>query len=259
MANKKTKRSTYGFTEKQLMKKAGVSRSSIQRFKRGDKMSDEMMKKIEKARRELLKQEARALKKEAMKRLKALQEARHWEGRNTLGPAGEYFVNELGLDILNAKGKSDEELIRAMGQVREFLNKKTSTVEGLKDWIKNLEKASDKTSKKNEGFEPEGGSFEADIDYDQIYDLNYDNFWEVYNNIRTMDGIPTKYFDKTGKFLSNQLQDDIRKAIIERTAAGEVVSAQTLINDVLSEARAQYEAGQKRQQNTNTNRMSGNM
>lgn len=259
MKNNKQKRSTYGFTERQLWQKAGVSRSTIQRFKRGDKLSDEMIKKVEKARRELLKQEARALKKEAMKRLKALQEARHWEGGTSLGPAGDYFINKIGLDVLNAKGKSDAELIRAMGQVREFLDKKTSTVQGFKEWKENLTKAADKTSGKNKGFEPEGGSFETQIDYDALYEANYEGYWEVYNNIKSMDNIPSKYFDKTGKFLSTQLQDDIRKAIIERTASGEYATPQMLLNDVLEEARGQYLKDQSRQINTNkNNRMAGN-
>ena len=212
----KNKRSTYGFTERQLWERAGVSRSTIQRFKRGDHLSDEMLKRVEKARRSLLKQEARALLKEAKSRLKELREFQLEAGYSTMGPAGEYFVNKIGLDVLKATGKSDEELRKNMGLVREFLDKKTSTVGGVKDWISNVEE----TAKKTSGFEDDGG----------ISNAQFGEYWAAFNELKTGKFAGTSKYFKGGDFDSDQLLADLHDIIFEASKKGDYLTKDDLIN-----------------------------
>lgn len=214
----KNKRSTYGFTERQLWERAGVSRSTIQRFKRGDHLSDEMLKRVEKARRSLLKQEARALLKEAKSRLKELREFQIEAGYSTMGPAGEYFVNKIGLDVLKATGKSDEELRKNMGLVREFLDKKTSTVGGVKDWLLNVEEAAKKTS----------GLEDANIS-----PVQHDEYWAAFNEIKNNHPAgSSKYFSGDGKFDSDQLQTDLKDYIMLTDEQAGYLSKEDLLDYV---------------------------
>lgn len=226
---KKIKRSTYGFTERQLWERAGVSRSTIQRFKRGDHLSDEMLKRVEKARRSLLKKEARALLKEAKSRLQELREFQFDMGYSTMGPAGEYFVNKVGLDVLKATGKTDEELMKNMGVVREFLDKKTSTVGGLIDWLANVEEASKKTA---------GLENVADVSKSQL-----EEYWDAYNEIKSSKpGATSQYFGRGKKFNSDQLQSDLHDIIYE--ADGSFLSKDELIKIISENKTEEY----KRQQ-----------
>lgn len=213
---KKTKRSTYGFTERQLWERAGVSRSTIQRFKRGDHLSDEMLKRVEKARRSLLKQEARALLKETKSRLKELREFQLEAGYSTMGPAGEYFVNKIGLDVLKATGKSDEELRKNMGLVREFLDKKTSNVGGVIDWLLNVEEAAKTTS----GFEDEG----------VISNAQFDEYWSAFNELKTGKFAGTGKYFKGGKFDSDQLTADLHDIVFEASNKGDYLTKKDLID-----------------------------
>ena len=229
-------RSLFNFTKSKVVKASGLSMSTIKRYKRGEVVSQKSQEAIEKALRKLLRQEQAKLRKEILKRADAFKEARRWEGATGMeswGPAWDYFQNKLGgMDLLTARGKTSEEIARDLELAESFLERKTATVKGYKEWIRKLKKTA------------------ADVSGTDDPDQQKD-FFEVFNMLKKEGN---KYY-ANGVFQSEQAATDIRIAYAEFDEAGLPYDSVTIYEYLINERTIEYEKQQAMQQQLDTEEM----
>lgn len=91
-----------------------------------------------------LKKEVQRISKIAKSRIKNI------EKNNEVSPAYNYLDKKYGKDIFKVKNKSRNELLSNVIKINEFLNKKTSTVSGIKEVKKAFEKRLPKIAKETQ-------------------------------------------------------------------------------------------------------------
>lgn len=251
-------RKAAGLTQTEMGERIGRAASNVSRFEKGEthakkteaayrdilknlkgKQGEQLKYKVE---RQDLKEELKGLKAETVRRIRALQE-RSKETGEGLGPAGEYFVNKIGLKAFSVTRKTNEEIERDISKIRKFLEAKTSTPEGIEDWKQKLKEKSDELTGLNKALqEIEEEEIEADAE-EEVQRINaaaiykktltknaFAFFWDVYNTIRRSESYALA---KYRRMSSEQLQEEITKAINKVIDVGAEPSVEVIIAAML--------------------------
>lgn len=166
-----------GLTQKELGQLLGRNASNISRFERGITQSKALENAYRRAERLFdtkiqIMYDLKMLEPEVRERMEELSKYKEKTGEAQLSNAGEYFVNKIGYDVFDfdIQGKDwvnldVQELRHNLSEVEKFLEAKTSSVEGYKDYKKQLLKnAQSVTGLKGKG-------------RNELY-------WEVYNRLK---------------------------------------------------------------------------
>lgn len=196
-------RKSTGVTQSGIAKALNVSRSTVQRFEYGTSKNKSVAKFYENLQKNAdLSDELKQLRTETISRYKELEKA---------GLENIYVVRELtrdgGVADQYALGESRSKLKREIGKLKKFLGSQTSTVEGYRQWEKNVEDASMRTSGSEDPYENE-------------------KFWKLYNEVKN-DTSFSKYL-KGVKYDSDQLIYDIWLANISLKQNNKKWNAKTI-------------------------------
>lgn len=190
-------REKFGISQVEMAKLAGVSRSTVQRFEYGTGNNPKIKAFYENLVKNAdLVDEFTSLRRQTVDRLRKLHE------EDLYSPAESWLETKGYVPDPGSIGGERQELRRDIGNMSEFLDMKTSTTEGAKDWAKNVEEASMKTSKT-------GSKEENNI------------FWILFNRLKN-DKTVAKYWSR-GYFDSNQAIADIDTVMTYRYAGYETV------------------------------------
>lgn len=117
-----------GLKEMELARMAGVSRSTVQRWKRGTSNNEKLMKTLQGVLEEQLRDKIKTIK--------------DYHKENDLPTSHFERVGEL---LLGELEKSDGASELAISKLEKVLSSKTSTVAGEEDWRKNVRSAAERT------------------------------------------------------------------------------------------------------------------
>lgn len=190
-------REKFGISQIEMAKLVGVSRSTVQRFEYGTGNNPKIKAFYENMEKNVdLIDEFTSLRRQTVGRLRNLHK------ENLYSPAESWLESKGYVPDKDYIGDSRRALRKAIGIMNDFLDMKTSTTEGAKDWHKNVEEASMETS--------QSGSREEN-----------DMFWKLFNRLKHNNKI--KRYWGTGDFDSKQAVEDIKIVMIYRYAGYETV------------------------------------
>ena len=145
-------RKEFGLTQKQIAGIAGVSQSTVSKFESGGNVIGTEGDKIKQFYKNLTAnvetlRENRELFEEAKKRLKVLEDGNL--GRTSMAARSikDKMIKTSGEISNMIFGERPDYVKRYIKNIENFLKSKTSTVEGVEDWLNNVTQASMETSK----------------------------------------------------------------------------------------------------------------
>lgn len=189
MLRDKDIREAMGLSQVELAKRLGVSRSTIQRYEYGTSKNAAVAKFYEKEKM------AHGLEYEyAIERRKVVDKVRKLSRLGIKSPSMYWLESRGGVPSIDASTASKGETRQAINIMKDFLDMKTSTVEGYKSWYENVTNASLRTS----------GS--QDITENKA-------FWTIYNRILNDTGHSKYIKEVKGRFQfdSDQAVKDIKE------------------------------------------------